>query len=123
MVLIELRWRTSEFDGETTPFYAIPCPLELPTDISNTLLLELVRKEDTLEEVGEGIDDIMELEKGHSVHYSQLRKPREIIWYVQKREMGNFQFESECDILAREGGGKLSMARRYEKHDYNLKKI
>lgn len=57
MVLKELRWRTSEFDGETTPFYAIPCPLELPTDISNTLLLELVRKEDTLEEVGEGIDD------------------------------------------------------------------
>lgn len=65
----------------------------------------------------------MELEKGHSVHYSQLWKSREIDWHCQKLRMGDNQFEHECDILAREGGGKLSMARRYETHDYNLKKI
>ena len=122
MVLKELRWRTSEFDGETTPFYATACFWELCVCISRTLFLEFSSHQGHIGKVGREliISGIGErtfcwLFSTMEITGNRLALSAIIIDYSQ--------FESECDILAREGDGKLSMARWYEKHDYNLKKI
>ena len=52
MVLKELRWRTSEFDGETTPFYATACFWELRIGISQTLFLEVSSHQGHIGRVG-----------------------------------------------------------------------